>query len=144
MSLFSCPIIENFIWIDPLLRGHLSYKATFSLSQRWLLNTGLTTTTCYKFLDIWKKVISLYIRKCQQKVDSLYVCKKMKECQLCRYSGIVWCHRMSENLGVRLYKFHCIYKTMSNIKLFCKFWIHLYLYLISYEFFSVFTSFSIL
>ena len=25
-----------------LLRGHLSYKATFSLSQRWPLNTGLT------------------------------------------------------------------------------------------------------
>ena len=30
------------IWIVPLLRGHLSYKATFSLSQRWPLNTGLT------------------------------------------------------------------------------------------------------
>jgi len=39
---FSCPFIENFIWIEPLLRGHLSYKATFSLSQRWPLNTGLT------------------------------------------------------------------------------------------------------
>jgi hypothetical protein len=26
----------------PLLRGHLSYKATFSLSQRWPLNTGWT------------------------------------------------------------------------------------------------------
>ena len=25
---------ENFIRIEPLLRGHLSYKATFSLSQR--------------------------------------------------------------------------------------------------------------
>jgi hypothetical protein len=38
---FSYPVIENFIWIEPLLRGHLSYKATFSLSQRWSLNTGL-------------------------------------------------------------------------------------------------------
>jgi hypothetical protein len=38
---FSCPFIENFIWIEPLLRGHLSYKATFSVSQRWSLNTGL-------------------------------------------------------------------------------------------------------
>ena len=38
----SWPVIENFIWIEPLLRGHLSYKATFMLSQRWPLNTGLT------------------------------------------------------------------------------------------------------
>ena len=36
------PVIENFIWIEPLLRGHLSQKATVSLSQRWPLNTGLT------------------------------------------------------------------------------------------------------
>ena len=39
---YSCPFIENFILIESLLRGHLSYKATFSLSQRWPLNTGLT------------------------------------------------------------------------------------------------------
>jgi hypothetical protein len=32
---------ENSILIEPLLRGHLSYKATFSLSQRWPLNTVL-------------------------------------------------------------------------------------------------------
>jgi hypothetical protein len=38
-SPFSC-LIENVMWIQPLLRGHLSYKATFSLSQRWPLNTG--------------------------------------------------------------------------------------------------------
>ena len=36
------PFIENFIWIKPLLRGHLSYKANFSLSQWWPLNTSLT------------------------------------------------------------------------------------------------------
>ena len=34
---FSCPVIGNFVLIDQLLRGHLSYKATFSLSQRWFL-----------------------------------------------------------------------------------------------------------
>ena len=39
---YSCPVIENFIWIEPLLRGHLSYKATFSLFKSWPLNTGLT------------------------------------------------------------------------------------------------------
>ena len=41
-SPFSSPVIEYFIWIEPLLRGHLCCKASFSLSQRWPLNTGLT------------------------------------------------------------------------------------------------------
>ena len=35
----------NFIWIEPHLTGHLSYKATFSLLQRWPLITGLTLYT---------------------------------------------------------------------------------------------------
>ena len=35
-------VIENFIWSEPLLRGHLSYNVTFSLSQRRPLSTGLT------------------------------------------------------------------------------------------------------
>ena len=39
---FSWPVRDNFIWIGPLLRCHLSDMATFSLSQRWPLNTGLT------------------------------------------------------------------------------------------------------
>ena len=39
---FSCPVIEHFKWIQPLLKGHLSYKATFFLSQMWPLNTGWT------------------------------------------------------------------------------------------------------
>ena len=37
----SCPVIEIWIWIEPLVKGHLSYMSTFSLSQRWPLNTGL-------------------------------------------------------------------------------------------------------
>jgi hypothetical protein len=41
-SPFSSPVIEKFIWIEPLLRGHLSLKNTYALSQRWPLNTGLT------------------------------------------------------------------------------------------------------
>ena len=28
---FNCPVIENFIWIKPLLRGHLSWKTFFFL-----------------------------------------------------------------------------------------------------------------
>ena len=35
---------KNAIWNVPLLRGHLPYKVTFSLSQRRPLNTGLTVT----------------------------------------------------------------------------------------------------
>ena len=35
---FPWPVIENLIWIEPLLRCHLFYKATFSLSQRWPAN----------------------------------------------------------------------------------------------------------
>ena len=31
---FFCPVIEYCICIELLLRGHLSYKLTFSLSQR--------------------------------------------------------------------------------------------------------------
>ena len=41
-SPYSCPVIENFKWIEPLLRGHLSYMTTSSLSWRWPLNTGLS------------------------------------------------------------------------------------------------------
>jgi hypothetical protein len=51
-SHFSCPVIENVIWIEPLLRGHLSYKATFCLSQMWPFNTGLTVlATRLQILD---------------------------------------------------------------------------------------------
>ena len=52
-SPFSCPAIEHFIWIKPLLRGHLSYKATFTLFQRWPLNTGLTVYS-YSLISIRK------------------------------------------------------------------------------------------
>ena len=32
----------SYEWIEHLLRSYMSYKATFSLSQRWPLNTGFT------------------------------------------------------------------------------------------------------
>ena len=38
--LLSCN--RKFIWNEPVLRGHLSNKSTFSLSQKWPLNTDLT------------------------------------------------------------------------------------------------------
>ena len=50
-SHYSCPIINNFILIEPLFRVHLSYKDIFSLSQWWSLNTGLNiqyTSTKYR------------------------------------------------------------------------------------------------
>jgi hypothetical protein len=48
----SCLCHRKFIWIELLLRGHLSYKTTLALSQRWPLNTGLTETYTW----IMKKV----------------------------------------------------------------------------------------
>ena len=55
----SCPVIEHFIWIEPLLRGHLSYKATFMLSQRWPLNTGLTVYIYIWFCPIYRSFTSI-------------------------------------------------------------------------------------
>ena len=37
----SCFVIAYFIWIEPLLKDRLSYRATFCLYQRWPLNTDL-------------------------------------------------------------------------------------------------------
>ena len=47
--IFSFPVMENFIRIEPLLRSHLSYKANFSLSHRWPLNTGSTVCIVVKW-----------------------------------------------------------------------------------------------
>jgi len=57
----SCCVVEHFIWIEPLLRGHLSYKATFSLYQRsWPLNTGLTV--CWMIWgESWLFVLFLFL-----------------------------------------------------------------------------------
>jgi len=57
-----CPVIENCIWIQPLLRDHLFYKATFSLSQRWQLHAGLTVfdklwMTCHVLTFIYSDVL---------------------------------------------------------------------------------------
>ena len=53
-SLLSSHRYENFIWIKPVLRGHLSYKATLSLSQQWPLITGLTVYTYFLSLKFVK------------------------------------------------------------------------------------------
>jgi hypothetical protein len=52
-----CPVIENFKWIEPLLRGHLSYKTTSSLSWRWPLNTGLTEVESDVEWSIWHMIL---------------------------------------------------------------------------------------
>ena len=46
-SSLSCPVIENVIWIEPDLRGHLSYKVIYYLFQRWPLNTRLTVSLIF-------------------------------------------------------------------------------------------------
>jgi hypothetical protein len=53
---------ENSILIEPLLRGHLSYKVTFSLSQRWPLNTGLTVLDCIVLIIVtWCSILWPFI-----------------------------------------------------------------------------------
>jgi hypothetical protein len=40
---FLCPHSYCFFtWIEIIIRGHLSYKTTFTLTQMWPLNTSLT------------------------------------------------------------------------------------------------------
>jgi hypothetical protein len=60
MSHFSLAVIENFIWIEPLLRGNLFYKATVSLFQWWPLNTGLTVH--WSILENIQKKMSIFIQ----------------------------------------------------------------------------------
>jgi hypothetical protein len=48
-SCLPMPVIENFIWIEPLSRGHLPYKVTFSLSKGDLL------TQVWLYLSKWRK-----------------------------------------------------------------------------------------
>jgi hypothetical protein len=59
------PVIENFIWIEPLLRGHLSYKATFVLFLRSPVSTGLTLDdplqSCHFFMDLKSKEQFLFM-----------------------------------------------------------------------------------
>ena len=43
-SRLSCTVTDKCIWIKDILRNHLSCEATFPLSKRWPLNTGLTNT----------------------------------------------------------------------------------------------------
>lgn len=44
---FSSPCIEIFTWIEPPLIEHFCYKTTFSLSQKWPFNTGLTVLVVF-------------------------------------------------------------------------------------------------
>jgi hypothetical protein len=52
MSPYSCLLLGNYISIEPLLRDHMSYKATLSLSQRWPLKRGLTARTLSLFFSV--------------------------------------------------------------------------------------------
>jgi hypothetical protein len=65
---FSCSLIVNVIWNIPLL-GHLSYKAIFSLSQRWPLNTGLAVfvglknlliPAAYQCIHVYRNLLPVY------------------------------------------------------------------------------------
>jgi hypothetical protein len=56
----SCPVIENFIWIELLLRGHLSYKATFSLLKGDLL----LQVWLYILFCVWDKKFMVVLQQC--------------------------------------------------------------------------------
>ena len=59
-----------FIWFEPLLRGHLSYKAIFTFSQMWPLNTGQTVYWCDIISMAAKDVLSRkrFLKMCQWSV----------------------------------------------------------------------------
>ena len=82
-SPFSCPVTENFIWIEPLLRGHFSYKTIFSLSQRWPLNTGLTLPLSYiSYIHISLKAgnINYYVQvHTYFKISKKHNCRTIKK-----------------------------------------------------------------
>jgi hypothetical protein len=48
-SPFSFRFIENFIWIEPILRSYLPYKDTCSLFQRWPLISYLSAINSEMF-----------------------------------------------------------------------------------------------
>jgi hypothetical protein len=73
MLIFPCPIIENFIWIEPLLRGHLYYKATLSLSfliQIWLYFPFMFKTNMFHItLALRRFKLSLIAKHCPEMRD---------------------------------------------------------------------------
>jgi hypothetical protein len=58
-------VIEKFIRIEFLLEGHLSYKNTFSLAQKWPLNTGLTVLTL---------IVSVYLTRRPVLSEHFFLC----------------------------------------------------------------------
>jgi hypothetical protein len=73
---FSYSVRGNFIWIQTLLRGHLSYKTTFSLSQRWPLNTGLTVLEILCQKGLFECVQKLYSKNFMLKMPVQYIIYK--------------------------------------------------------------------
>jgi hypothetical protein len=54
MSAYSCPVMENFIWFEPLLRGHLSYNANKYLSLiEAILMMGIKTVIFQGEIIMW-------------------------------------------------------------------------------------------
>jgi hypothetical protein len=95
---FSCPVMENFIWFEPLLRGHLTYEATFSSSQAWPLNTGLIIYVFTVLHTIERSKMNAMLPEMMANMLSLdvnvWVCLQYQDNVIRRYK---WIHLESHN-----------------------------------------------
>ena len=72
-SPFSCLVIENIIWIEPLLRGHLSYKATFFLCPK-----GDLLMQVWLYAKTWECSECNYFEKKSLNNDSQHISQQNK------------------------------------------------------------------
>ena len=85
------------------LRGHLSYKITFSMSQRWPLNTGLTVSIlCMK---------SIFSIRCIEISFELF----------CAFISWYWLHNFLSNININCPFYVHKYICLCGLKSF-KFW----------------------
>jgi hypothetical protein len=117
-SPFSCPIIENFIWIESLLRGHLSYKAIFLCPKGDLLMYNRVpwdkktervydTLIFFLFLFILLSFFLMLKKHCSYIYTCIIVSNDNNQCMqfVCPYCGpIDWNNKYSYSY---FYRFDC-------------------------------------
>jgi hypothetical protein len=85
-----CSVIENFIWIEPHLRGCLSYRVTF-LSQRWYLYSSPgQKIRCYMRGEIYPNNM-IRLSKVLKKDVLVILLSPLKNVCSC-YTGTFLCH----------------------------------------------------
>jgi hypothetical protein len=90
-SPFSCPVIEKFICIEPLLRGHTSYKATFSCLKGDLLIQVWLYMSCW-WWPLWLWLYGSWINNylCNQCLSSLKLWVQIPLMARCTWYNIMW------------------------------------------------------